>query len=177
MALNREHYLDLNMDWVDEDINFRRPYQQRAHATMNDWDDYDFFVRFGVTKPTFQMVLQLIAPTLQHPQPRPRYLTPEQQLLITLRFLASGSMQLVVADVVRASQPTVSRVLVKVCDALLLHFRTFIRMPETNAEREQAAVDFYRFAHFPRTIGAIDCTHIKLQSPGGNLVCVRCMCV
>lgn len=177
--MNREHFLDMDMDWLDDDVhvpNIRRSYQQRMRATINEWDDYEFFVRFRMTKPTFNMVLQLITPTLQHPQPRSRYLTPEQQLLITLRFLASGSMQLVVADFVHASQPTVSRVLVRVCDALLLHFRTFIKMPETNAEREQAAAEFYRIAEFPRTIGAIDCTHIKVQSPGGNLVCVLFMC-
>lgn len=27
---------------------------------------------------------------------------------------------------------------------------------------------FYRFAKFPSVIGAIDCTHIKIQSPGGG---------
>lgn len=27
---------------------------------------------------------------------------------------------------------------------------------------------FYRIASFPRTIGAIDCTHVKIQSPGGE---------
>lgn len=86
-------------------------------------------------------------------------------------------MQLTVADVIRVSQPTVCRVLPKVCDALLEHIHTFIKMPETVEEREQAAIAFYRFAHFPRTIGAIDCTQIKVQSPGGNLVCMFVCCV
>lgn len=102
-----------------------------------------------------------------------RYLTPEQKLLITLRFMASGSMQLVVADVVRVSAPTVCRILPKVCIALIAHLHTFIKMPMTAREREDAAAQFYAFAQFPRTIGAIDCTHVKLQSPGGNLVRVH----
>lgn len=45
-------------------------------------------------------------------------------------------------------------------------------MPETENERGAAATLFYRFAQFPRTIGAIDCTHVKVQSPGGQLVCL-----
>lgn len=81
-------------------------------------------------------------------------------------------MQLVVANVIRTSQPTmVSRALVKVCDAFLLYIRKFIRMPETNAEREQSAVNFYQFAQFPRTIGArIDCTYVKVHLLGRNSV-------
>lgn len=174
MALN---LLDMGMDWLDDEDddavefrNDRRPYSLPVRSTIDDWDDLEFIIRFRLTKATFRSVLQLITPELQVPQPRPRYVTPEQQLLIALRFLASGNMQVTVADVVHVSQPTVSRVLVKVCDALLLHFHTIIKMPETNAEREEAAADFFRFAEFPRTIGAIDCTHVKIQSPGGHLV-------
>lgn len=179
------------LDWLDEEdaaieaemdgpFYGRRTYQLPARASIDTWDDFEFVVRFRMSKSTVQRILKLIEPTLRHPQPRSRYVTPEQQLLITLRFLACGSMQLVVADVVHVSQATVSRILRKVCEALLMRFDTFIKMPETNAERVQAAADFYRFAEFPRTIGAIDCTHVKIQSPGGPLVSyfqVECVCV
>lgn len=173
-----ENFLDLEMDWLDEEdddgmVVERRPYGLPVRPTIDSWDDLDFFMRFRMSKPTFQMVLQLILPALQHPRPRSRYITPEQQLLITLRFLASGNMQLTVADVVHVSQTSVCRVLRRVCDALLVHFHTFVKMPQTNAERQQAATEFYRFGQFPRTIGAIDCTHVKIQSPGGNLVCTH----
>lgn len=105
-----------------------------------------------------------------HAHCSPRYITPEQQLLITLRFLASGNMQLTVADVVRTSQTSVSRILPKVCMALIAHLPNLVKMPDTEAEREMAAAEFHRIAQFPRTIGAIDCTHIKVQSPGGPFV-------
>lgn len=54
--------------------------------------------------------------------------------------------------------------------ALIDHLHNFVRMPETAEERQKVALDFfnYRNAHFPRTIGAIDCTHVKIQSPGGE---------
>lgn len=32
---------------------------------------------------------------------------------------------------------------------------------------KEASKAFYAFGKFPRTIGAIDCTHVKIQSPGG----------
>lgn len=40
-------------------------------------------------------------------------------------------------------------------------------MPQTAEELKKASKAFYAFAKFPRTIGAIDCTHVKIQSPGG----------
>lgn len=100
-----------------------------------------------------------------------RYVTPEQQLLILLRFMASGSMQIVVADFVRVSPATVCRLLPKVCMAIIEHLPTHVKMPETNGEQQAAAAAFFGIARFPRTIGAIDCTHVKVQSPGGRMVC------
>lgn len=79
-------------------------------------------------------------------------------------------MQIVVADVVRVSPSTVCLVLPKVCMALIAHLHTYIKMPGTQQGLENAAAQFYELAQFPRTIGAIDCTHVKLQSPGGQLV-------
>ncbi|KAK9700633.1 DDE superfamily endonuclease [Popillia japonica] len=62
-------------------------------------------------------------------------------------------------------------------------------MPQTREEKEATAVEFHRVARFPRVVGAIDCTHVRLlpwirfprvvgaidcthvrlQSPGGNM--------
>lgn len=87
--------------------------------------------------------------------------------MILLRFLASGSFEQNAGDAVRVSQPTVSLYLPKVCDALLKYVPTLIRMPQTRAEQQAAVTAFHSLAGFPRTIGAIDCTHVKILSPGG----------
>lgn len=84
--------------------------------------------------------------------------------------MAAGSMQIVIGDFVRVSQATVSRLLPRVCMALIQHLPTIVKMPETVEERRAAAVAFREIAGFPRTIGAIDCTHVKIQSPGGRMV-------
>ncbi|XP_026736450.1 putative nuclease HARBI1 [Trichoplusia ni] len=41
-------------------------------------------------------------------------------------------------------------------------------MPITEDEQRQAALKFYDIARFPRIIGAIDCTHVRMKSPGGE---------
>lgn len=68
----------VDMDWLWEDDDDddevrhfdRRVYTIPVRATMNTWDDFDFFMRFRITKPTFLMVLQMVEPALQHPNPR-----------------------------------------------------------------------------------------------------------
>lgn len=44
----------------------------------------------------------------------------------------------------------------------------FIRMPENEDEISIAKARFYRIDQFPLVIGAIDGTHIRMESLGGN---------
>ena len=44
--------------------------------------------------------------------------------------------------------------------------RHFITFPQTPAEILQTQADLYNVANFPRAVGLIDCTHIKIISPG-----------
>lgn len=78
------------------------------------------------------------------------------QLLLTLRFLASG-----------VSKSSASRIIKRVCEAIGRLSNTYIKMCD-GEEMEEVALDFYRIASFPRTVGAIDCTLVKIQSPGGE---------
>lgn len=41
-------------------------------------------------------------------------------------------------------------------------------MPTTAAQRHTAKMIFFILIGFPGVIGAIDCTHIKIPSPGGQ---------
>ncbi|XP_036320878.1 putative nuclease HARBI1 [Rhagoletis pomonella] len=151
----------------DEDHNNRRPYIMLERRKMHSWDDFDFFSRFRMTKARFVHVLHLIVPYMPEVHQRQRYISHEVQLLCTLRFLAAGSMQSIVGDIIGVSQPTISNLLPKVCKAVLGLLPDIVRMPRTQEELKTAAALFYMFGNLPRVIGAIDCTHIKIQSPGG----------
>lgn len=43
----------------------------------------------------------------------------------------------------------------------------FIQMPSSEREIQHNQLQFYKRAELPRVTGAIDCTHVKIQSPGG----------
>lgn len=94
-------------------------------------------------------------------------ISPMLQILITLRFYATGSFQIVEGDLCGVSRSTVCRKIRRVSKQIAQLSIQFIKFPQGN-ERMKVIQDFYEMARFPGVIGAIDCTHIPIQSPGGD---------
>lgn len=80
-----------------------------------------------------------------------------------MRFYATGTFQITIADFAGIHKSTTCRIIKKVTIALASECHRYIRFPENI---EKTCQEFYNIAKFPRVIGAIDCTHVKIQSPG-----------
>lgn len=93
-------------------------------------------------------------------------LSVSDQLLIALRFYSTCSMQQVVGDISRVHKASVCRAIHRVSRAIAALAPRYVYMPRDTDEISVVTNDFYRIANFPRVIGAIDCTHIPIQSPG-----------
>ena len=65
------------------------------------------------------------------------------------------------------SKSSASRIIKRVSEPLVTLRPRYIKMYENQAEMQRSAEQFYDLASFPRVIGAIDCTLIRIQSPGG----------
>ncbi|XP_030745076.1 putative nuclease HARBI1 isoform X2 [Sitophilus oryzae] len=89
-------------------------------------------------------------------------------LLLTLRFYASGSFQIVCGDLKGLSQSTVSRVVTRITRRLAAHSRTYITFP-LNEDIPEMQRQFSTIANFPNVTGCVDCTHITIKSPGGDV--------
>lgn len=76
--------------------------------------------------------------------------------------------QLAVGDLMGVSQPTVCCIIRRVTRAIALLSREEVVFPDTAAERAATMRDFHELANFPGVVGAIDCTHVAIQSPGGE---------
>lgn len=96
-------------------------------------------------------------------------MAPINQLLTTLRFYASAGNLATVADFSGMDISTVSRIIAKVTHSIARLSAQFVKMPTPeNLIKEQT--NFYQIASFPRVIGCVDGTHIKIQSPGKYLI-------
>ena len=94
--------------------------------------------------------------------------SPINQLLVFLRFCASGSQLISVGDFAGMHLSTVSRIIKRVASAIAHHYNDYIKFPQTVEEIREVQTNFSTIAEFPRVIEALDCTHVKIQSPGGE---------
>lgn len=79
-----------------------------------------------------------------------------------------GNMLITVADFSGVSKSSASKIVKKVSYAIASLAPRFIQMPQGQDDIRKAQLEFYNRARLPRIIGAIDCTHILIQSPGGR---------
>lgn len=97
---------------------------------------------------------------------RNKALSPMNQLLLTLRFFATGDMYVAIGDFGGVSKSTAGRIIPKVTRALITLKNDHIFLPRTAQEINVAQQQFYEIARFPRVLAAVDGTHIRIQSPG-----------
>jgi len=77
-------------------------------------------------------------------------------------------MQVNVGDLNGVSKATSSIVVRRVTQAIARLATDVVCCPSTRAEQAEVMRGFHDIAQFPGIIGAIDCTHVPVQSPGGD---------
>ncbi|XP_013136962.1 PREDICTED: putative nuclease HARBI1 [Papilio polytes] len=88
---------------------------------------------------------------------------------MTLEYYACGSFQRCIgAASPGVHKSSVCRSIHRVSRAIAGLRSEWISTPQNRQAMEYEARKFYEICAFPKTIGAIDCTHIAIESPGGN---------
>ena len=90
-----------------------------------------------------------------------------QQVLIALRFYATGTFQGVIGDLFGVSVFAACRVIHKVSRAIAKQKRQFLSFSENLADIKRK---FYDVGHCPGVIGAIDCTHVRIICPDKEML-------
>lgn len=148
-------------------VIMRQPRQfSERRDVLNDLSDAELIKRYRLDRAGIVFVTDLVRPVLLRPTGRNKALTPEQKVIITLRYLATGKMQLCNGDDLGISQQTVSRVITETLDALCVQqiLKRFIKFP-ANQHLQQNKRDIREIDGFPDVIGAIDGTHIRIVRP------------
>ncbi|KAK5647826.1 hypothetical protein RI129_003078 [Pyrocoelia pectoralis] len=169
---NVQDVVDVNrvdgVDYVDLIDNMRAPRQMYVRENyFESLDEQKFFERFRLTKNTTLYLLNKIEEQLEYEHNRNNSIAPIDQLLLTLRTFATGGHLLSIADFIQADKSTISRLVTKVTHVIASLANEFIYMPRNQLEVKDCQNKFYDVCRFPRVIGAIDGTHIRIQSPGG----------
>jgi hypothetical protein len=110
-------------------------------------------------------MIQEFEPQLKRNTSRSHAISVCTQILVALRFYASGSFQNIVADSSGLSQQSVSKIITSVSNILAEIARNEIKMPADILQLQQTMRGFHAIAGFPRVIGAIDGSHIPIKAP------------
>ncbi|CAN7979166.1 unnamed protein product, partial [Ixodes persulcatus] len=144
-----------------------RPSMRDRENPMERYNDGQFLARYRFTNGTVRELLGML-PLQTSTDCRGLPLTPMLQLLVTLRFYGAGTFQVVTGDLMNVSQPTVCRAVGVVTQLIAKHlFRDLVHFPSA-AQFNTVMLDFFALAKFPGVTGCIDCTHVRIKSPGGD---------
>ncbi|XP_054276396.1 putative nuclease HARBI1 [Macrosteles quadrilineatus] len=169
-----EEVIDILDGIEDEDfeevVQIRRgPVKIRTRIDhFTKWDEAEFFARYRMRKRTANIVLELIKEEIKCATIKNRAISPEMKFLVTLKFYASSGFLINVGDQNGIHKSTVSKIVKQVSEAIARLRPQFICMPSTQEEQSKTKLGFFEIARFPNCVGAIDCTHVKILSPGGD---------
>nr|CAI5840543.1 unnamed protein product [Callosobruchus analis] len=163
-----------DFDFFDDDVEVvdiveygipRRFYQRPNY--FEELVELSFFKRFRLYKNTVMTVLLRIEHQLEYSYTENNSVSPISQVLYCLRYFSSSGHLIQTADFMHMDVSTASRIVKMVSQAIARLFAAYVKMPqEQDFVREQTK--FYAIAKFPRVIGIVDGTHIRIQSPGDS---------
>lgn len=138
-----------------------RMYEIREEPAFIRLSSSEFVQIHRLTPETFVKLSQLLEDDLRPKTRRSHSLSVNEQLEIALRFYASGTFQSVVGFSSKVKQPTVSRVVSRVTDAIIRHSSDMIKWPTLQQQRHHSQA-FQQFKGMPNVIGCVDGTHVRL---------------
>ncbi|KAK9976517.1 hypothetical protein ABG768_021722 [Culter alburnus] len=134
---------------------------------LERFNDNELLKRYRLNRGGIMTVVELVRDAVTSPTNRNNPITAEIKVLTTLRYLATGKMQLCSADELHISQPSVSRILHQTINALCRPhiIRQFIRFPLDVRQLHRNNAHFMDIAGLPGVVGVIDGTHVRIIAP------------
>ncbi|KAK4880427.1 hypothetical protein RN001_008573 [Aquatica leii] len=145
-----------------------RQFKERPNH-FTKWRNEEFLLRFRLSKLVVRYVIDKIALQITPNTNRSCALSAEEKVFNTLYFLATGTFLRVVGDTGGQDKSTISRSIAEVLHHLANLRPEYVAMPENQEEIEQVRQEFFNISRFPRCVGAIDCTHVKIRPSSGGI--------
>ena len=161
------------MDILDDiDVNENQPIERVIRDRSNPFEEFNdatFLNRFRLPKDAVLLILAEIMTFIHYREGFDRlyFVPPMLQLLITLHFYSSSCFQRTDGQIFGVHRTTVCRVIKKISRAIASLSHRYIKFPQ-NRELMNVKTKFKDIGGIPGIVGAIDCTHIAIISPGGD---------
>ncbi|XP_045129971.1 uncharacterized protein LOC123515455 [Portunus trituberculatus] len=155
-------------EWDEQLRVWTRPWLSRKRQESVYYRLVREWIRLDRTQ--FHHVLQLMTPPIEKQSTNVRQpVSAGEQLMLTLRYLASGETQKSLAYQFWISRNLVCSIILEVCQAIYQVLKTtYLRMPNTTEEWRQIASDYFSQWQFPMCIGALDGKRVLVQKPANS---------
>ena len=122
---------------------------------LETMEDCELMKRYRLNREGIKLVVELVRDAITAQTNRNNPISPEIKCLATLRYLATGKMQLCNADDLGLSQPSVSRAINQTINALSRPhiIQQFIRFPLDIQQLHRIKANFMAIAGMPGVVG------------------------
>ncbi|XP_035918675.1 protein ALP1-like [Anopheles stephensi] len=128
-------------------------------------DEQKFFEYMRMSKRTFDYILGKIEHLITKQPTHVPYISPEERLMVTLRFLSTGIPFKSLSFSFCMAHNTIGNIIYETCDAIWNTLNSeFIPLPTTSAF-ERVEKEFLDQWNFPNCLGAIDGKHVRIKAP------------
>ncbi|XP_061170345.1 putative nuclease HARBI1 [Saccostrea echinata] len=134
---------------------------------LESLEEEEFFQRYRFSPGSILYIVNGVSDDLQADTARNRPIPPLIQVLLFLRFVATGAHLRLIGDSLNASECTTGRVVKAVARAIIEVFNNLIKFP-VGEIATKVKEGFRRVAGFPKVLGCIDGTQIRIQTPSLN---------
>ena len=127
---------------------------------LDEFSDEELRSRYRFGRESIEFLTEILEKDLPRETKRNHALSPTLQILVALRFFASGSFLQIIGDTFGLPKSSVSRVVKDVSLALAQKQNEFILWP-CPAELQEVKRGLYDKGGFPGVIGCVDRTHVR----------------
>ncbi|XP_056408416.1 putative nuclease HARBI1 isoform X1 [Hyla sarda] len=146
-------------------IQSRNPRISKERLSLDSFTEDEVLQHFRLSKFAIQQLYDEIKENIDSKTQRSNAIRGMTKVIAVLHYLASGSFQYCIAGKLGFTQPTFSRILRQVVEAIGKISNQYVRFPYTADERAKIKEQFFNKFGMPLTVGLIDCTHIAILPP------------
>ena len=129
--------------------------------TLTDWE---LVSRYRLTREAIFFLIDKVEPSIKRSTQRSHAVSPETQILLTLRYLGKGGFLSEIGDLHGLDKSSVSRCFHETVNGLCGVLDN-IYFPWSAEDQTRVKLGFYRISGFPKVIGAVDGTLIPIKRP------------
>lgn len=144
-----------------------RIFRDRNNPLDND-DNNRLISNYRMPRSVIFYLIDIFRDELGPRTDRNHAIPPSLQVMIGLRFLATGSLYSTIADSAGVSRASVCRIIRRFCGAVSSHISEFIYINASDINK--TASDFFAVADFPNVLGCVDGSQFAIKCPSQNEV-------